>query len=741
MGGGANIPKPKLSRKLLASFLLVGLLPVVIAGCVLSIVALNQLHQDANAKQQAIANQLSGRVDDYLNKDTGSLLYIAKLYTSYPNLLDQSLSTLLKQDSSLEKVDVLTTNGDKKTATLNSGQLQIVTSKIDSSDTTLDQLSGKSKMLSVGRDGSNNPLVTIGLPITPVSGSTKIIGGIIGYFNSVDLTKSLPTSGLGQGGYTYVVDSSGNLVTHPDLGFLQAHIQISDIPAVAGFLGGTYQTKQTNSENGDDVLSTSSNTLSGFGVIVEEPTEQVYASYTWYMQLAIGVGIAAIILCVLAGLFFKTKFARPIRRLALGAQRITQKDFSQKIDISSKDELQDIAAAFNSIGSDIDKLVTDQKSNNMSLTFEQSKLSNIINSVSDGVIAVDRYGNTISLNPPAAKLFNQMPMHLKGKHVTDYFNPTHDGSLLKFDFKEPGIYSYTDLMLNLGEKTTYLDIMIAVLESHDNDVAAIITIHDQTASRELSFMKLDFVAIAAHELRTPLTVISGYLDLLNNEAIKELSVLNIENLQKAIVGTNQLRELINKLLNIARIERGDMEIFIDKLNITQLVQKNVEQHMTVAAQKEQTLSYTSNAKGSVYVPADTASIVEVLNNLIGNALKYTPKGGRIQVNVTTASDHVRVDILDTGPGVPTDLREKLFTKFYRAERSLIAGTRGTGLGLFISKTIIELQHGVIGIEEDKGNGSIFYFTLPTYNSERDDGLIEKNISGGIHGWFKKRTPR
>lgn len=446
-------------------------------------------------------------------------------------------------------------------------------------------------------------------------------------------------------------------------------------------------------------------------------------------------------LSVIFGIFFSRQLIRPLRELSLGAKRMEHGDFSQPIKVKSSDELQELADTFNGMANGIRKLISDLKLNNMRLKFEQIKLNNIISSVSDGVIAVNTDGKIVSINPPAALLIDKNPADIEGKLLTELFKFDHDGELFTPDIINGGIYRYTDLSLNQGNSIAYLDMMVAVLDHQDSDVAAIITLHDQTASRELSFMKLDFVAIAAHELRTPLTVVRGYLDMLNTgSASKELSIFNLEQLAKATEGADQLRALINKLLNIARIERGDMEIFIEKLNLSKLVHENVSNHMSMAAAKEQKISYKATTDSAVYVPADSASILEVVNNLIGNAIKYTGKGGKVKVNliVEKDKDQVRVEVIDNGPGIPEDLRDRLFTKFYRAERSLISGTRGTGLGLFISKTIIELQNGTIGIEPDTGDGSTFYFTLPLYNPDRDDEQIAKKSSGGIRGWFKKR---
>ncbi len=748
--------RPKISAKIFLYFLLIALVPLVVVSYLLVTTAHDQLLEDASAKQQAVATDLSRRVDNYLADNINLLSFEARLY-SQRNLsteqIDKSLATLFDQDASLEQVTMLPSDTAQRTLTRQSdNKVKITSSALNPANRALDFVSGKSYILSVGRDEDNNPQITIGIPILKTYGAptndlfrsqsgagSNIIGAIIGYYNVSDLWQSVLSAKIGSGGYAYVVSGEGNLVSHPDQQFLSSHTQLTDTQAVSQFLKGNTQTEQTVSETGQDVISTPHKTLAGWAVIVEEPVSSIYASINSYIQLSATIGIIAVALSILAGLFLSRQLVRPIRELSLGAKRLGQGMFDQTINVKTKDELQELADTFNRMGLSIQKLIGDLKTNNLRLMVEQAKLNNIIGSVSDGIVAVNDRGEIVSINPPAANMVNKSGNQLEGMLVSDVFGWTHDDKPYMPDLRTPGTHRHTDLVLKRGDTIIYLDLMVSVLEGQASNVAAIITIHDQTESRELSFMKLDFVAIAAHELRTPLTVVRGYLDILNTAALKEMSVFNLENLQKAIVGANQLKELINKLLNIARIERGDMEIFIEKLNLSKLVEENVEQHQPVAAQKQQVLTYDSNAKGTVYVPADTASIVEVLNNLIGNALKYNGKNGKIRVSLTVGAEQVRVEVADNGPGVPDELRDKLFTKFYRAERSLIAGTRGTGLGLFISKTIIELQKGTIGIEPDQGKGSVFYFTLPIYNPANDDEQVAKNTSGGIRGWFKKRS--
>lgn len=749
----------RISTKILIYFLFVALIPMAVVSYTFSNAAREQMLENASSKQQAVATDLARRIDNYLASRINMLSYIGRLYSTRDFSVEQvntSMAALFSQNNTLQQVSVMSPKGEigsGRTYTMENGNLKTADDDVSIGPGVLDVIANKPYFLSVGRDSENKPQITIGVLVlkkykdagddlitAQQSSSDNLIGALLGYYDASDLWESVMSGRSGDKGYAYVVDNVGNLVAHPDKAFLASHTQLRDTEAVRQFLDNNSETKQTVSETNQDVVSTSKETLTKWGVIVEEPVSSIYAGINAYVQLAITVGVSALILSIALGLFFSRRLIRPIKALSLGAKRMEEGKFDQEINVKTQDELQELAETFNNMARGIKKLISELKTNNVRLKFEQIKLNNIISSVSNGVIAVSSDGKIVSINPPAATLIGKDPKSLEGTLMSEQFPWEHDGERFMPDLKNGGIYRYTDLTLNRrGGSVAYLDIMVAVLTRQDSDVAAIITIHDQTPSRELSFMKLDFVAIAAHELRTPLTVVRGYLDMLSTgSAVSELSIYNLENLSKAIDGADQLRALINKLLNIARIERGDMEIFIEKLNLTKLVRENVEHHVSAAAAKEQTISYNANTDGTVYVPADSASILEVVNNLVGNAIKYTGKGGKIKVNLLVDKDKVRVEVVDNGPGVPEELRDRLFTKFYRAERSLIAGTRGTGLGLFISKTIIELQNGEIGIEPDKGTGSTFYFTLPIYVPARDDEIIAKKTSGGIRGWFKKR---
>jgi len=764
---GFNLPikmlSLKISSKVLLYFLLMSLLPLFVVTLFVVNSARSQLLQSAITKQQIIANNTAANVDNYLANKINTLVFQSQVFSARnfeDQIVNQNLAVLINQDHDIDLLSLLNTKGLEQTVFNRQGQVHTLS---DDSGTdafkAATYLSGNAFVSSVSYNSKNEPLITIAVPILrsnfaqnlnalPAAnfGTYKttddIQGVLVANYNISDLWQSVLSTKIGQGGYAYVVDSLGNLVAHPDKKFLASHQKIANVQAVNAFINGHYDTKNTISERGLNVISTPRKlTKSNWAVIVEEPVTSVYSGINSFIKLSATIILSAVVLSILASLVFRNQLLGPIKKLSLGAKHLGAGDFDHKIDINTNDELRELANTFNSMGSNIKRLVGSLEIKNVSLINEQTKLNSIISSVSDGVIALNAREEIISINPPAAKLIKKSSEEVQGHAMANLFPWEHDSVHFAPELKKPGLYHYGDIVLPRGNEILYLDLMVSVIENKESDVSAIITIHDLTKARELDFMKLDFVAIAAHELRTPLTVIQGYLSLLNEGALKQLSIINLELLQKAITGSNELRNLINKLLSIARIERGEFEVNISKLDIAKLVKDIVGQHATAAAQKTQRIDFHVPTDGHIYVPGDPAALTEVINNLIGNALKFTNSGGTISVSIlTNSNEEIRVEVKDNGPGIPTALRARLFSKFYRAERSLIAGSRGTGLGLYISKTIIELHHGKIGIEPDDGRGSTFYFTLPLYNTDKHAKLISnRKETGGIRGWFKKHS--
>jgi signal transduction histidine kinase len=230
--------------------------------------------------------------------------------------------------------------------------------------------------------------------------------------------------------------------------------------------------------------------------------------------------------------------------------------------------------------------------------------------------------------------------------------------------------------------------------------------------KELDRMKSDFVSHVSHELRTPLTAIKGAVDLMLREVAGPLTEKQIHYLTRVRSNTQHLAGLINDLLDLSKIESGRIEFKSSRVSLNGLVREAVEALRPVATEKVIALEATIR-EPSILVWVDRHKINQVLMNLIGNAIKFTPAQGRVTVSASRNDEEsVQVSVSDTGPGVPPDEKEKIFAKFYRIAEVNGENSKGTGLGLAICKALVELHGGRIWVESEMNRGSTFSFTLP-----------------------------
>jgi len=235
--------------------------------------------------------------------------------------------------------------------------------------------------------------------------------------------------------------------------------------------------------------------------------------------------------------------------------------------------------------------------------------------------------------------------------------------------------------------------------------------------KELDRLKSDFVSNVSHELRTPLTAIKGAVDLLLREVPGPLNENQTHHLSRVRSNTQHLAGLINDLLDLSKIEEGRIQLDAHPVSLGGLVQEVMETVKPMAAEKPVLLE-VDVPEPSFLVWADRDKVTQMLMNLIGNAIKFTPSNGRVVVS--TANDRrgwVRVLIRDTGPGIPVSEQEKIFEKFYQLTQDGGPKPKGTGLGLAISKSLVELHGGKIWVESEEGRGSTFSFTLPIWSSQ------------------------
>lgn len=226
-----------------------------------------------------------------------------------------------------------------------------------------------------------------------------------------------------------------------------------------------------------------------------------------------------------------------------------------------------------------------------------------------------------------------------------------------------------------------------------------------------NMLKTEFVSVVSHELRTPLTNVRGYVELLLDGTAGDINATQQEYLEIVQANCDRLIAIVNDLLDISRIESGNLSLHFQRLVLQDLIHE-VTRSLAPQFEEKNIALQLHLAKDDLPILGDRERVIQILNNLLSNARKYTPRGGRVDVKAYRDNDFVQVDIADTGIGIPAHDQPHIFEKFYRAENSFVEETRGTGLGLAIAKSLVELHRGRIWLESEVGKGSTFSFCLP-----------------------------
>ncbi len=271
--------------------------------------------------------------------------------------------------------------------------------------------------------------------------------------------------------------------------------------------------------------------------------------------------------------------------------------------------------------------------------------------------------------------------------------------------------TFTHTFKQVWPQERLLELFSAPVTSEHAYLGRLYGFRDVTQERELDRMKTEFVSQVSHELRTPLTAIKGFTEMVLDGDAGDINEEQTEYLGIVKSNVDRLMALINDLLDIARIESGRVQLKLEQVNITELVELVGKSMRPLVEGKQQTLS-TDIEAGLPSVTADRDRVVQVLTNLVSNAHKYTQAGGAIMVRVRSVDGMVRIDVQDNGMGIPEEDVPKLFSRFFRVDSSLTREIGGTGLGLSIVKSIVEMHGGTISLDSKVGEGSTFGFTLP-----------------------------
>ena len=251
----------------------------------------------------------------------------------------------------------------------------------------------------------------------------------------------------------------------------------------------------------------------------------------------------------------------------------------------------------------------------------------------------------------------------------------------------------------------------ALGESREREIELLGEMGQMEALKELDRLKTDFLATISHELRTPLTLITGYAELISSR--EKLSPRGREMAQTALRESRHMARLVDDLLDLSRMETEGLELHKEPVNLIRLIEESLANFSVLSPQHH---LETRIPHGLPWIMADRARISQAVNHLLDNAIKYSPNGGTITVELLRQATAVMVSVRDQGVGIPPEKQKLLFTKFYRADEFLKLAVRGTGLGLALCKYIVEAHGGRIWAESQKDLGSTFSFSLPIYQN-------------------------
>lgn len=289
------------------------------------------------------------------------------------------------------------------------------------------------------------------------------------------------------------------------------------------------------------------------------------------------------------------------------------------------------------------------------------------------------------------------------------------------------------------EDRRFFDVIASYNKGAANEVTLVLI--DRTHLYSIGEEELDFIAFAAHELRGPITVIRGYLDVLQDELVTVLEDEQKELFRRLAVSATRLSGYVNNILNTSRYDRRHLRMHLGETTVSQ-VYDSIKDDMALRASSQGRLLTVNIPTDLPTIPADGSSLGEVFANIIDNAIKYSNEGGTIKVTAVQQGDLVNVSIEDHGIGMPGNVVGNLFQKFYRSHRSRET-VAGTGIGLYISKAIVESHGGTISVKSEEGRGSTFTVSLPTYKSVADKlqsgdnkDVMKKTESGA---WIKNHA--
>jgi len=469
--------------------------------------------------------------------------------------------------------------------------------------------------------------------------------------------------------------------------------------------------------------------------IVADQQEALGTTALWSLLL--------IVITILLAYGVSNLLVKPIKQIIQGIDDFRRTQKSGNLPTHRLDEIGDLARSFAELMGqvrtsqkqmhDLNYILEDHvRTRTRELERAEIRQRTVLNTMVDALITIDEEGRVNSFNPAAEQMFGYAADEVIGNNIKllmpEPYRSAHDGYLKAY--KETGEAH----VLGIGREVEAqrkdgsvfpADLAIGEMWFGDQRMYSGI-IRDITERRRVEKMKNEFISTVSHELRTPLTSIRGSLGLITGGAVGELPEQASNMLDIASNNTERLLLLINDILDIQKIESGQMSFKFQNIKLMPLIEKALADNIGYAEQHGVSFEISQDLEARIF--ADPDRLGQVMSNLLSNAAKFSPDGETIEVSVAHHQDRVRISVSDHGPGIPESFHSKLFEKFTQSDSSDTRQKGGTGLGLNITRAIVEKHGGHISFVTKEGIGTTFFVDLPTLTTDATDTDSPRNLA-------------
>lgn len=450
----------------------------------------------------------------------------------------------------------------------------------------------------------------------------------------------------------------------------------------------------------------SNNRIAG-AVYLKSNLEDIYKTLQESQTIILKATFLALFITIILGYFIAKSVTGPINDVTIKAERMAQGDFEQIVEIRSDDEIGQLAGMFNYLTAKLKTVLQEMGS-------EKKKMDTIIEYMADGLIASTKEGQIIHINSKAVEMLGINEEVCATKDFNQLFT-SYNGQFKIENFLEKQESRTGNKIISINNGPI-LQASYAPFMDQDGDIEGIIILlQDVTKHQKLESMRKEFVANVSHELKTPLTTIKSYTETLLDGAIDDKN-LSVNFLQVVGSETERMARLVRDLLQLSDLDLQQSKWNKKAVDLKEIVEEIILKLDVSIKNKEQQIYFNSKnlKEDAAIIYADKDRIGQVVLNLLSNSIKYTPKGGYINVDINIQGDTLILEIEDNGIGIPKEDLARIFERFYRVDKARARELGGTGLGLSIAKEIIEAHEGTIEIFSEEGKGTKTVIHLPVF---------------------------